>query len=98
MRLEFHPQAELELIEEAAYYELQIPGLGKRFEAEVRRATDLLLDHPEIGLPADSHLRKLVLNRFPFTLYYSVTSDILRIEVVAHQSRRPGYWQSRVDR
>ena len=98
MKLEFHPQAELELIEEAAYYELQIPGLGKRFEAEVRRATDLLLDHPEIGLPADPHLRKLVLNRFPFTLYYSVTSDILRIEVVAHQSRRPGYWQSRVDR
>ncbi len=98
MKLEFHPQAELELIEEAAYYELHIPGLGERFEAEVRRATDLLLDHPEIGLPADPHLRKLVLNRFPFTLYYSVTSDVLRIEVVAHQSRRPGYWQSRVGR
>jgi toxin ParE1/3/4 len=98
MRLEFHPQAEMELIEEAAYYELQVPGLGERFEAEVRRATEFLLEHPEIGHPADPHLRKFVLNRFPFTLYYSVGSDVLRIEVVAHQSRRPGYWQSRVDR
>lgn len=98
MKLEFHPQAELELIEEAAYYELQVPGLGERFEAEVRRATDLLLDHPEIGHPADPDLRKFVLNRFPFTLYYSVASDVVRIEVVAHQSRGPGYWQSRVDR
>lgn len=88
----------MELVEEAAYYELQVPGLGERFEAEVRRATDILLDHPEIGSPADPHLRKFVLNRFPFTLYYSVTSDVLRIEVVAHQSRGPGYWQSRTDR
>ena len=28
MKLEFHPEAELELIEEAAYYELLVPGLG----------------------------------------------------------------------
>jgi len=57
VRLEFHPEAELELIEEAAYYELQVPGLGERFEAEVRVATDLLLEHPEIGAPADPTLR-----------------------------------------
>lgn len=98
MRLEFHPQAELEFIEEAAYYELQVPGLGRRFENEVRRATDLLLEQPEIGHPADPDLRKFVLNRFPFTLYYSVASDVVRIEVVAHQVRGPDYWRSRVDR
>ena len=98
MRLEFHPEAAMELIETAEYYELQVPGLGERLEAEVRRATNLLLEHPDIGSPADPHLRKFVLNRFPFTLYYSAISDVLRIEVVAHQSRRPGYWRSRVDR
>lgn len=96
MKLEFHPEAEMELIEEAVYYERQVPGLGERFETEVRRATDFLLAHPDIGYPADTHLRKFVLNRFPYTLYYSVASEVLRIEVVAHQSRRPGYWQSRV--
>ena len=98
MRLEFHPEAELELIEAAAHYELQVPGLGQRFEAEIRRATELLLDHPDIGSPADPHLRRFILNHFPFTLYYSAASDTLRIEVVAHQSRRPGYWRSRIDR
>ena len=98
MRLEFHPQAEVELIEEAAYYELQVAGLGERFADEVWRATEVLLEHPMIGALADSHVRTFVLNRFPFTLYYSVTSDVLRIEVVAHQRRGPGYWQSRVSR
>ena len=98
MRLEFHPEAELELIEAAVHYDKQVPGLGERFESEIRYVTDLLLDQPETGPPADPDLRKFILTRFPFTLYYSVTADILRIEAVAHQSRRPGYWKSRVIR
>ena len=98
MRLEFHPEAELELIEAALRYELEVPGLGERFESEVRRATDLLLDHPDIGQLVDPDLRQLVLPRFPFTLIYSATLDVLRIEVVAHQSRLPGYWRERIDR
>lgn len=95
MRLEFHPEAEMELTEAAEFYELQVPGPGERFEGEVRRATELLLRHPEMGPLADPNLRKYVLDRFPYTLYYSVTSDSLRVEVVAHQSRLPGYWRSR---
>jgi len=78
MRLEFHPEAELELIEAAVHYELEVPGLGERFEAEVRRATDLLLEHPEIGQPVDSDLRRFVLPRFPFALLYSATSEVDR--------------------
>jgi toxin ParE1/3/4 len=95
MKLEFHPSAELELIEAATYYEELVPGLGWRFEAEVRRAVDLLLQRPTIGAEADSILRKFVLVRFPYTLYYSVTNDVLRVEVVAHQRRRPGYCRDR---
>lgn len=98
MRLEFHPEAELELIEAALRYELEVPGLGGSFEAEIRCATDLLLEHLEIGQFVDVELRRFVLPRFPFTLIYSATSEILRVEVVAHQSRLPGYWRTRIDR
>ncbi|HYN77440.1 MAG TPA: type II toxin-antitoxin system RelE/ParE family toxin, partial [Lamprocystis sp. (in: g-proteobacteria)] len=68
MNLEFHPEAELELIEAAAYYERQVRGLGERFSDEIQRAVDLLLDNPELGVRADPVLRKLVLTRFPFSL------------------------------
>jgi plasmid stabilization system protein ParE len=98
MRLEFHPEAELELIEAAVYYDKQVPGLGEHFESEICYATDLLLNQPEIGLPADPDLRKFILTRFPFILYYSLAADVLRIEAVAHQRRRPGYWKPSVDR
>ena len=97
MRLEFHPEAELELIAAAVYYDKQVLGLGERFESEIRYATDLLLDQPEIGTFVGPYIRKFILTRFPFTLYYSAMSDVLRIEAVAHQSRRPSYWKSIVD-
>ncbi|MEQ1794126.1 MAG: type II toxin-antitoxin system RelE/ParE family toxin [Nitrospira sp.] len=93
--MEFHPEAELELIAAAVRYEEQVSGLGQRFEAEICRAIYLLLDQPEIGLPIDPDLRKFILTRFPFTLYYSVTADVLCIEAIAHHRRRPGYWKSR---
>ncbi len=98
MRLEFHPEAALELIEAAIYYEQQVPELGGRFAAEVRHITNLLLDHPAMGQQVDPDLRRVILPRFPFSLIYSVASDTLRIEVVAHQSRLPGYWKTRTDR
>ncbi len=98
MRVEFHPDAELELIEAALYYDLQVPGLGERLETEVRRAVNLLLQHSDIGPPIEADLRQFVLNRFPFTLIYSVSTDVLHVLVVAHHSRRPGYWRSRLQR
>ena len=96
MTFEFHPEAEVEFIEAAAYYERHVPGLGERFQSEIRRIVDLLVNQPQIGSPADPDLRKFILTRFPFTLYYSITADVLRIEAVAHHSRRPGYWKERI--
>lgn len=43
MKLEFHPEAELELIDAAEHYELQVPALGERFQIEFRRTRDMLL-------------------------------------------------------
>ena len=43
MRLEFHPEAEQEFLEAVWHYEAEVPGLGERFEGEMRRAGALLL-------------------------------------------------------
>ena len=45
MRLEFLPEAELELIEAAAYYEREVPGLGER--RVIRRAAHRRGREPE---------------------------------------------------
>lgn len=40
MNREFHPEAELELVESALHYEEQVTGLGTRFADEVQRVIE----------------------------------------------------------
>jgi toxin ParE1/3/4 len=95
VKLEFHPEAERELLEAATYYEARVPGLGAAIAEEVDRATGLLLEHPGLGSPADPSHHRFALHRFPFTIYYTVSSGALRVEAIAHECRLPGYWKSR---
>jgi len=95
MKLQFHPEAELELLEAGFRYELEVPGLGERFGAEVHRVIDLLLEHPNIGREVVGGRRKFSLHRFPFTLIYARSPEKLYVLAVAHDRRRPGYWRSR---
>jgi len=47
MHWEFHPEAEVELIESAAYYESEVPGLGRRFWRAVSEALDVMMENPK---------------------------------------------------
>jgi toxin ParE1/3/4 len=92
---EFHPEAELEVLEYAARYESEAPGLGERFGNEVERVIDLLLENPALGAPIDDEIRFFVLRRFPHSVVYAVVDDVLFILAIAHGSRAPAYWESR---
>jgi plasmid stabilization system protein ParE len=98
MRVEFHPRAEEEFVEEAAYYEEQVAGLGDSFISELDAATILLEDHPRIGTEFDSPFRHLPMRRFPHSLIYTIETSRIWVLAVAHQRRRPGYWRERSDR
>jgi toxin ParE1/3/4 len=96
MRYEFHPEAEQELYESAFHYEAVVPELGRRFGGEVERVIQFLLENPETGSYVDEDLRHFVLRRFPFSVVYFATSELLYVVAVAHGSREPGYWRFRV--
>jgi len=66
MKAAFHPDASEELLETAAYYEEQIPGLGERFIIEVERVVGVLSDQSEIGQKVGEIYRRILLVRFPF--------------------------------
>jgi len=98
MNIEFHPEASLEFLAAADFYENEVPGLGEGFISEVERITALIESHPAIGKPIDEVFRRAVLVRFPFSVIYSAESNKLWVIAVAHQRRRPGYWHGRADR
>jgi plasmid stabilization system protein ParE len=92
----YHQAAEDELLAEIGYLELRVPGLGRRFHAEVRRSEDRLAKFPQSAPEVAPGIRKYPLRKFPFSILYSIEKDGLLILAVAHQRRRPRYWVGRV--
>jgi toxin ParE1/3/4 len=92
----FHKDAEEELEEAARRYEREREGLGLRFQAEVERVTATIQRNPQMWPKHKStNLRKSLLRKFPYTIFYLEQDDCIWIAAVAHQKRRPGYWMAR---
>lgn len=82
--------------EAAYYYETAVNGLGKEFLDEISHATEFMKRNPLACPLVFVNARRMVLNRFPYSLFYSVLPDKIWILSVAHQKRRPLYWVNRM--
>ena len=92
----FLSPAEEEMTQAALFYEAS-NGLGNDFLHDVQRAIDRLRDYPYSGRSIDLDLRRALLHQFPFSLIYTVDENVILIIAVAHDSRKPGYWHSRIN-
>lgn len=96
MNLSVHPAAERELRDAAAFYERDgSPTLAARFVRTFRRLCEVLLEHPEIGSIRGGGKRGLSMSDFPYTVIYRVLASEVRVLVVKHDRRRPGYGGTR---
>lgn len=95
VELGFHPEAEKEVLGSAAWYAERSPVAGQAFLLELDLVVERILEAPERWPLSVHRTRRIVFPRFPFSVYYRVSGDVVEIIAVAHQSRRPGYWQSR---
>ncbi|HTY22018.1 MAG TPA: type II toxin-antitoxin system RelE/ParE family toxin [Desulfomonilaceae bacterium] len=96
MNSEFLPEAEEEFREATRYYELEAPGVGVAFVAEVRKAVRSIIENPYAAVAVGSGVRRTLLNHFPYNILYAVEPDLIVIVAVAHQKRRPRYWEARI--
>lgn len=96
MKIIVHPSAAADVNNAAAFYSEQAnKQLGLALITELEKATSLLSGNPELGTPWVSGTRRFVLRRFPFNIVYRLFPDHLFIIAIAHQKRRPSYWQRR---
>jgi plasmid stabilization system protein ParE len=91
----FHPDADAGLEEASLFYESRMVGLGKSFSAEVERTISLIREFPDAGSPVGARRRRVLVDRFPYSVVYRRDLDSLVIVAIAHQRRRPGYWRRR---
>jgi plasmid stabilization system protein ParE len=88
--------AQRELIEASLFYAREGgAALGVAFIVEFERCASLLAEKPMQGAPFRRDMRRLLMRRFPYCLFYVVQGPKLRVLAIAHQRRRPGYWLGR---
>lgn len=97
MNYRYNEVAEIELHEAAHFYENRAAGLGSEFLNAVDSGVTTILQSPTRWPDEGGGIRRCRINRFPYALFYRMTSpDEVEIVAVADLRRRPGYWRDRV--
>ncbi len=88
-------EAQAEFDEAFDYHEGQRPGLGVDFAERVQRVFDRIAANPQQHAVVFADIRKAVVTRFPYCVFYR--ADATRVEVIAvfHSRRDPSVWQGR---
>ncbi len=90
MRIEYHPAVETELREIIQYYNGCCDRLGNDFLNEFEMQVLNIASNPLQWAEVERGVRRALLRRFPYMVYFRIVSeDLLRITVVKHQRRHP---------
>ena len=97
MNYRFHPAALAEHLDEVAFYESRLVGLGADYLSEFDKVMSRICATPDFySQIAQTGLRKAGLKRFPFHVISRVDPIQIVKVAIAHQRRRPAYWFDRI--
>ena len=94
-RLAAEPRADLDVAATFDWYENEEVGLGQEFLAELRGTYDRIVDGPLAYQDLRSGIRRALLWRFPYAVYFAVEGDVVVVLAVLHAGRDPAEWQRR---
>jgi plasmid stabilization system protein ParE len=91
----FRPAATADVESALGWYENQRRGLGREFLASVS-ATVRRMEEAPLSFPAVRRdIRRAVLARFPYALYFRLIGESVVVIACLHCKRHPRTWQSR---
>lgn len=95
MLIRFHPEAEREFHDAISWYEHQRKGLGAEFFLCIDESIERITSNPLIFPVVYNQIRRIVVRRFPFAVFYEVIEAEIRAVGVFHSRRDPDIWKSR---
>jgi plasmid stabilization system protein ParE len=91
----FHRAASAEFIDASAWYEAKRVGLALEFIAEIDRCVSLASKRPLQFAVVREDIRRVVANRFPYSIYFRAEENRIVVLAVFHGSRNPAIWLAR---
>lgn len=94
-RLSFSPQALFDIGAAHTWYEQCSPGLGAEFLAAIELQLTRLQQAPMLYAEVMEGVRRSLLPRFPYGLFFACRDDRVHVLAVLHHARDPRHWPHR---
>jgi toxin ParE1/3/4 len=93
--LRYSSEAFADVAEAFSWYQAQRLGLGWEFVDELDAALGFVQRMPEAAPVVHRQLRRVLMRRFPYAVYYAAAPGRIDVRGVLHMRRHPRRWQAR---
>ena len=90
------PEVVGDLTQAADWYNEQRRNLGNEFVEAAYAAFEILAERAESFPPVRRDVRRALMKRFPYAIYFRRDPDAVIIFVVIHTARPPRVWRKRL--
>src|SRR5215510_8917516 len=96
MLIRFTPEADAELTEARRWYSHNRQDLDLEFMQCIDDVLARVVGNPFFFPVVYRNLRRAVVRRFPFAVFYEITANEVQVVSVFHSRRNPEVWRSRI--
>lgn len=96
LKLILRPEARADLAEAKAWYDRQRKGLASDFKLCIEEAMDRIRGMPDIHAELENGVRRCLVRRFPYAIFYKLDKARIVVIAVMHTSRDPSRWLDRI--
>ena len=96
LKLRIHPFAEFDMKHAKDWYNTKGDNLGNELMMEVEKTISQLLNNPKQFPDIGQNIRKAVVKRFPYSIYFKIVLNTVDLYAVFHNSRNPLIWKERI--
>ncbi len=90
------PEVEQEVIEAVLWYEIQNVGLGDELFMMIDEKINEVITNPLQFEIVFKNVRRAIVKKFPYSLFYIIDERKIIIIAIIHQSRNPEIWKKRI--
>jgi len=96
MTIRFLPEAEMEMFEAELWYGQQRKGLDEEFIQSIKDSIHRLHENPTMYPIVYRSLRRALVRKFPYAVYYTTDKSTIHIVAIFHTKRNPQSWKTRL--
>jgi plasmid stabilization system protein ParE len=94
--IELSDEAEVDFDKSYEFYFEDSPKVADTFFRQINLDFENIMQNPKSFPIAHKDIRKYVVKKFPFVIYYRIVHAVIQVIAIFHTSRNPEIWNERI--